>query len=100
MNRPKATRLRLFLTIAAVAAFAVFMPASANADFATGTGLSITLGDGTPAPGAHDDLTVQHTYKYDGVPSSPSGCTAPVPPYPNPCADGFGRTGDDLKQWV
>lgn len=98
MNRPKATRLRLCLAIAAVAAFAVVLPGTASADFASGTGVTVTFSDTTP--GAHSDLTVAHTYNYDGVPSSPSGCTAPVPPYPSACADGYGRTGDDLKQWV
>lgn len=83
MNRPKATRLRLFLAIAAVAAFAVFMPASANADFGAGSGVSVQIGDGTPAPGAHDDLIVTYTYTYNGV---PSGVAA--------------NSGDDLKQWV
>lgn len=81
MNRPKATRLRLFLTIAAVAAFAVFLPASANADFGGGTGLSVTFDEAKP--GAHSDLTVQHTYTYNGV---PSGVAA--------------NSGDDLRQWV
>lgn len=92
MNRPKATRLRLFLAIAAVAAFAVFLPASANADFAGGTGVTVTFP--TPTPGAHSDIVVQHTYAYDGEPSGTPG--APGGPF----TDGYGKTGDDLKQWV
>jgi hypothetical protein len=95
MNRPKATRLRLSLAIVAAMAFAVMLPSAASADFATGTGLNVTFAN--PTPGAHSDMTVTHTYNYDGYPSSPSGCTIPGP---NPCIDGFGRTGDDLKQWV
>lgn len=103
MNRPKATRLRLCLAIAAVAAFAAFMPAAANADFGSGTGVTVQFSDTTP--GAHPDLTVTHTYgtapsNYTGLPTSPSGCTLPAPPAPHPCADGFGKTGDDLKQWI
>ncbi|MFT4048780.1 MAG: hypothetical protein QM648_02975 [Solirubrobacterales bacterium] len=100
MNRPKATRLRLCLAVVAAAALAAFvMPAAANADFITaGSGVDVSFDD--PTPGAHSDLTVTHHYAYDGMPSSPSGCTLSVPPYPNPCYDGFGRTGDDLKQWI
>lgn len=81
MNFPKAKRLRLCLAIAAVAAFAVILPAAANADFKAGTG--VTLSFANPTPGAHSDITVKHTYTYNGV---PSGVAA--------------NTGDDLKQWI
>lgn len=96
MNRPKATRLRLSLAIAVVAAFAVILPGTASADFASGTGLTVTFAN--PTPGAHSDMTVTHTYNYDNIPTG-SGA-APMPPYPNPFADGYGKTGDDLKQWI
>jgi len=69
------------LAIAAVAAFAVILPGAANADFKAGSGVTVTFSN--PTPGAHSDITVKHTYTYDGVPSG-----AP------------GTTGDDLKQWI
>jgi hypothetical protein len=81
MNRPKATRLRLCLAIVAAMAFAVVLPSAASADFAGGTGLSVTFAN--PTPGAHSDMTVTHTYTYNGVPTG-----------------GAASTGDDLKQWV
>ncbi|MBI2692308.1 MAG: hypothetical protein HYX29_10240 [Solirubrobacterales bacterium] len=87
MNRPKATRLRLCLAIAAIAAFAVILPATASADIANSgptpaTG-SVVFAD--PTPGAHSDITITQNYAgtYSGVPSG-----AP------------GTTGDDLKQWM
>lgn len=87
MNRPKATRLRLCLALAAIAAFAVILPATASADI-TNSGPSAATGSvvfADPTPGAHSDITITQNYagSYSGVPSG-------VP----------ATTGDDLKQWM
>jgi hypothetical protein len=88
MNRSKATRLRLCLALAAIAAFVVILPATASADIASSTDPTPATGSvvfADPTPGAHSDITITQNYagSYSGVPSGAAG-----------------TTGDDLKQWI
>lgn len=77
MNHPKATRLRLCMAIAVVAAFAAIAPAMATADVVSTP--STTWG--SFVPGAHGDYTITQDFTYNG-----GGEADP--------------TTEDLKKWI
>lgn len=80
MNRPKAKRLGLFLTLALVAALTAFVPSS----FAAISTEASTVYEST-VPGAHTDYTIIQKFQYDDNGVEPQA------------TDGAGQ---DLKKWI
>lgn len=80
MNRPKAKRLGLFLTLALVAALTAFVPSS----FAAISTEASTV-YGSTVPGAHTDYTIIQKFQYDDNGVEPQA------------TDGAGQ---DLKKWI